>query len=94
MFCLFVKKKGTQNNDSMTSSPMTSPCSSLSRGQAYRIMEHPQTMYHQIETLMKQADIQKHMLTELMMNAPHMYNQPTRARTVSDSKKPAFQEEK
>ncbi|KAI8876354.1 kinase-like protein [Backusella circina FSU 941] len=88
------KLEGTQNNnDSMTSSPMTSPCSSLSRGQGYRILEQPQTMYHHIETLMKQADIQKHILNELLMNVPHMYNQPIRSRTVSDSKRPGFQDE-
>ncbi|GAA5805003.1 hypothetical protein HPULCUR_010516 [Helicostylum pulchrum] len=80
-------------------SPVISPCSSLSRGQAHRILDPsmPQMVYSHMESLLKQTEIQKNMLHDLLVTMPLMYNNnnnsqhmqgTTRSRTVSDTKRP------
>jgi serine/threonine protein kinase len=82
-------------------SPAISPCSSLSRGQAHRILDSSMShmVYSHMESLIKQTEIQKNMLHDLLVTMPLIYgtnsnNSPqsilTRSRTISDSKKPAF----
>ncbi|KAG2234608.1 hypothetical protein INT48_003416 [Thamnidium elegans] len=80
-------------------SPAISPSSSLSRGQAHRILDPsmPQMVYSHMESLLKQTEIQKNMLHDLLATMPLMYNNSnnsqhlqgiTRSRTVSDTKRP------
>lgn len=75
-------------------SPITSPCNSISRGQAHRILDPsmPHMIYSHMESLLKQTEVQKAMLHDLLATVPLMYNGNTagltRSRTVSDSKKP------
>lgn len=79
-------------------SPVLSPCGSLSRGQAHRILDPsmPQMVYSHMESLLKQTEIQKNMLHDLIATMPLMYNSNnsqhppgiTRSRTVSETKKP------
>ncbi|CEP14946.1 hypothetical protein [Parasitella parasitica] len=83
-------------------SPVISPCNSLQRGQAHRIIDStmPHMIYSHMESLIKQTEIQKNMLNDLLATMPLMYNQHppsssgnnvlTRSRTVSDTKKPAL----
>lgn len=76
-------------------SPITSPCNSISRGQAHRILDPsmPHMIYSHMESLLKQTEVQKAMLHDLLATMPLMYNGNTagvtRSRTVSDSKKPS-----
>lgn len=98
-------KQDTSHLDSPQStvgpSPAISPCNSLSRGQAHRVIDS--SLSHMVqshmESLIKQTEVQKSMLQDLLVTMPFMYgannsNNPqsilTRSRTVSDSKKPAF----
>ncbi|KAI8075865.1 kinase-like domain-containing protein [Gilbertella persicaria] len=72
-------------------SPAISPSNSLSRGQAHRILDSsmPHLVYSHMESLIKQNEIQKSMLQDLLTTLPFMYHPPaTRSRTASDSKKP------
>lgn len=82
-------------------SPAISPCNSLQRGQAHRIVDNsmPHMIYAHMESLIKQTEVQKNMLNDLLATMPFMYNQHpqpsansvlTRTRTVSDSKKPVL----
>ncbi|GAN00619.1 Ser/Thr protein kinase [Mucor ambiguus] len=82
-------------------SPAISPCSSLQRGQAHRIIDNsmPHMIYAHMESLIKQTEVQKNMLNDLLATMPFMYNQHppssggsilTRTRTVSDTKKPVL----
>lgn len=82
-------------------SPAISPCNSLQRGQAHRILDNsmPHMIYAHMESLIKQTEVQKNMLNDLLATMPFMYNQHppssggsilTRTRTVSDTKKPAL----
>ncbi|KAI7889620.1 kinase-like domain-containing protein [Mucor mucedo] len=75
-------------------SPVISPCNSISRGQAHRILDPsmPNMVYSHMENLLKQTEIQKNMLHDLLATMPIMYTNPTnasRSRTISDSKKPS-----
>ncbi|CAO3687343.1 unnamed protein product [Rhizopus stolonifer] len=73
------------------SSPATSPSNSLSRGQAHRVIDpnFPHMVYSHMESLLKQTEMQKNMLQGLLTTLPVLYGpQPTRSRTLSDSKKP------
>jgi serine/threonine protein kinase len=84
-------------------SPVISPSNSLSRGQAHRILDPsmPHMVYSHMESLLKQTEIQKNMLHDLLATMPLLYNNgnntiqqqqhivPTRTRTISDSKKPS-----
>ncbi|KAI8352899.1 kinase-like domain-containing protein [Blakeslea trispora] len=83
-------------------SPATSPSNSLSRGQAHRIIDTsmPQLMYSHMESLLKQNEVQKSMLQELLTTIPFIHHTPstqthiTRSRTISDSsKRPNLSEE-
>lgn len=82
-------------------SPAISPCNSLQRGQAHRIIDNsmPHMIYAHMESLIKQTEVQKSMLNDLLATMPFMYNQHaqssggsvlTRTRTVSDTKKPVL----
>jgi serine/threonine protein kinase len=82
-------------------SPAISPCNSLSRGQAHRILDSSMShmVYSLMESLIKQTEIQKSMLHDLLVTMPFMYGTTsnsspqsilTRSRTISDSKKPSF----
>ncbi|KAL9548733.1 hypothetical protein MBANPS3_005550 [Mucor bainieri] len=83
-------------------SPAISPCNSLQRGQAHRIIDNsmPHMIYAHMESLIKQTEVQKNMLNDLLATMPFMYNQQhppssggsilTRTRTVSDTKKPVL----
>ncbi|KAI8993156.1 kinase-like domain-containing protein [Pilobolus umbonatus] len=76
-------------------SPAISPSGSISRGQAHRILDPsaPNMVYSHMEALLRQTEIQKNMLQDLMgvfplicnSNNPNTIN---RTRTGSDSKKP------
>lgn len=73
-------------------SPVISPCNSISRGQGNRILDPsmPNMVYSHMESLLKQTEIQKSMLHDLLATMPSMYANPTtRSRTISDSKKPS-----
>ncbi|OBZ88296.1 Serine/threonine-protein kinase fray2 [Choanephora cucurbitarum] len=76
-------------------SPATSPSNSLSRGQAHRIIDTsmPQLMHSHMESLLKQNEVQRSMLQELLTTLPFVHHTPTtqthvsRSRTISDSSK-------
>ncbi|CAO3631555.1 unnamed protein product [Mucor fragilis] len=82
-------------------SPAVSPCNSLQRGQAHRIIDNtmPHMVYAHMESLIKQTEVQKNMLNDLLATMPLVYSQHppssggsilTRTRTVSDTKKPVL----
>lgn len=85
-------------------SPVISPSNSISRGQAHRILDPamPHMVYSHMESLLKQTEIQKNMLHDLLATMPFMYQQQgsvsnattnvvSRSRTISDSsKKPSI----
>ncbi|KAL4210624.1 putative STE/STE20/FRAY protein kinase [Rhizopus microsporus] len=76
-------------------SPAISPSSSLSRGQAHRILDSnfPHMVYSHMDNLLKQTEIQKNMVHSLLATLPSVYtstfSSAPRSRTVSEaSKKP------
>lgn len=63
---------------SLSCSPSTSPCSSLSRGQTGRLFDPsmPQMMHSHMETLLKQLDAQKSLVQDMMLGMSMVYGTP------------------
>lgn len=83
------------DHPTLPSSPAISPNNTLLKGQSYRLTDTStmHLMQGHLEYLLKQADIQKNILTELVSGLPsHYLTQPTRARTLSDANRPPLPE--
>ncbi|KAI8875167.1 kinase-like protein [Backusella circina FSU 941] len=93
-----LDRENSFDQHALPNSPAISPNNTLLRGQSHRLTDKSTTHLVQghLEYLLKQADIQKNILSELISGLPsHYLTQPTftRGRTLSDAKRPTLPED-